>query len=263
MRVGVVIPVYNERPVLGALMERLRAAPCPAARFVVLVDDGSTDGTERVIGALADESTVVCRHDRNRGKGAALRTGFAAALSRGADVVMVQDADLEYDPMEHGVVLGPILSGWADVVIGSRYAARGGSWRDVQYSANRVITAASNVMTGLTLTDVECCLKAFRSEVAGSIEIEESRFGVEPELVAKAARARIGGRPARIFEVPVSFHPRSRREGKKIGWRDGVSALRCVWKYAWRVDRVEGEMGAVAQLGAAFAAAREMRTLNR
>ena len=252
MLIGVVIPVYNERRMLPVLMARVDETTPPAGceRVVVLVDDASVDGSGAMVEAYGERADVVAlRHERNAGKGAAVRTGFEAALGLGAGVVIIQDADLEYDPADHDDVLRPILEGGADVVIGSRFVG-GRALRDWdrQYVANRVITALSNVTTGLALTDVECCFKAFTRAVLERVSIEEDRFGLEPELVAKVARVRLpgvsehghadvamapgSGRPARVVEVGVSFSPRSRREGKKIGWRDGVSALRCIARYA-------------------------------
>jgi glycosyltransferase involved in cell wall biosynthesis len=254
MRLAVVIPVYNERATLRTQVERVMATPPPeipgtgrrCERTVILVDDGSTDGSVDIVRELGERDGFDARlHERNRGKGSALSTGFARALELGADVVIVQDADLEYDPAEHEAVLRPILDGRADVVIGSRFI--GQTHRVLYYwhsVANRLITTLSNMLTNLNLTDVECCFKAFRREVLAGITIEEPRFGVEPELVAKVARTRLPAdgngqgpptRQARVYEVPVSYAGRTYDEGKKITWRDGVSALRCILKYnLWR-----------------------------
>lgn len=246
MLLAVVIPVYNERDTLHALVDRVLAVPppaCPGAgepcrRVLVLVDDGSSDGSADMVRALGErEGIEAAVHERNRGKGAALSTGFARALDLGADLAIVQDADLEYDPAEHGVVLRPILDGRADAVIGSRFI--GQTHRVLYYwhsVANRFITTCSNMLTNLNLTDVECCYKAFRREVLERLTIEEPRFGVEPELVAKLSRLRISDaqgstRSLRIYEVPVSYSGRTYAEGKKIGWRDGVRALWCILKY--------------------------------
>jgi glycosyltransferase involved in cell wall biosynthesis len=175
-------------------------------------------------------------HKVNRGKGAALRTGFRAALSDGAEIILVQDGDLEYTPADHADVLAPILDGRADVVVGTRFKGQTHRvlyfWHSV---ANQVITLLSNMLTNLNLSDVECCFKAMTREVAERIEIRENRFGVEPELVAKVARMRLEGsrgkRQVRVFEVPISYAGRTYAEGKKIGWKDGVRAIWCILKY--------------------------------
>lgn len=245
MLVGVVIPVYNERDWLEGLVEWVMATPEPRAgaeachRLIVLVDDASTDGSSEIVEALSDGSrdagltrVISLAHDVNQGKGAAVRTGLELALAHGVDAAIIQDADHEYTPADHQAVLGSILDGEADAVIGSRFTRRRALLTlDKQYVANRVITALSNLTTGLDLTDVECCHKAMSRAVLERISIEEDRFGLEPELVAKLSRLRIDGRAARIKEVPVWFDGRTRQAGKKIGWRDGVSALRCIVKY--------------------------------
>ena len=251
MRLAVVMPVFNEEATLAEAVARLDAvAPPPAPggagpleRRLILVDDGSTDDTPRIVrllGARPDVLTVI--HKRNMGKGAALRSGFAAALADGADVILVHDADLEYDPADHAALLRPILDGRADAVIGTRF--QGQTHRVLYYwhsVANRVITTLSNMLTNLNLTDIECCLKAFRREALDRIRIEENRFGVEPEVVAKLARLRLPHddregetRPARIYEVPVSYAGRTYAEGKKITWRDGLAAIWCILKYGLR-----------------------------
>jgi glycosyltransferase involved in cell wall biosynthesis len=251
--IGVVIPVFNEVEMLPRLMARVDETRAPAGcrRLIVLVDDASTDGSGVKVlefGLRAD--VVALAHERNGGKGAAVRTGFGAALARGVDALIIQDADLEYDPADHARVLGPIIEGRAEVVIGSRFAVgrRVREW-NLQYVANRVITAASNLATGLDLTDIECCFKAMSREVAARLEIRENRFGLEPEMVA-----RVAGMGVRVMEAPVSFSARTHKEGTKIGWRDGVSALRCIVRYrdgrreVWRGARVSE----VARLEAAF-----------
>ncbi|MCW5775452.1 MAG: glycosyltransferase family 2 protein [Phycisphaeraceae bacterium] len=248
MRLAVVMPVYNEEATLAEAVARLDAVPAPATpggsgsleRRLILVDDGSTDGTPRIVRLLGERPDVLTViHKRNMGKGAALRSGFAAALADGADVVLIHDADLEYDPADHAPLLRPILDGRADAVIGTRFL--GQTHRVLYYwhsVANRVITTLSNMLTNLNLTDVECCLKAFRRETLEGIRVEEDRFGVEPELVAKLSRLRLPRedrmgetRPARIYEVPVSYAGRTYAEGKKITWRDGVAAAWCILKY--------------------------------
>lgn len=249
MLLAVVIPVYNEQTTLETLIERVRAVPAPidpntgqrCERLLVLVDDGSSDRSAEMIRELGtkDGFAVAC-HPYNRGKGAALSTGFGLALDAGADLVIVQDADLEYDPAEHELVLEPILQGKADVVIGSRFL--GQTHRVLYYwhfVANRFITTLSNMVTNLNLSDVECCFKAFTQSALKELTIVEPRFGVEPEIVAKVARMRLNNDPnqpdaqhaARVYEVAVSYAGRTYEEGKKITWRDGISAIRCILKY--------------------------------
>jgi glycosyltransferase involved in cell wall biosynthesis len=232
---SVVVPCFNERATVRALVERVLASPWTAE--VVIVDDGSTDGTGDVLAALDDDAVRVVVHDRNRGKGAALRTGFAAAS---AEYVIVQDADLEYDPAEYGEMLEVLESGAADVVYGSRFLS--GRPHRVLYFwhslGNRLLTLLSNMFTNLNLTDMETCYKAFRREVLTSIVLEEDRFGFEPEITAKVAR-----RGWRIYEVGISYAGRTYADGKKIGWRDGMHALVCIVKYSpisERVRRVSG-----------------------
>ncbi len=237
MILGVVIPVFNERALLSAVISRVDAVtpPCgpggtPLRRLLVLVDDGSTDGSGnvlRVFGARSD--VIVVRHAVNLGKGAAVRTGIAVALAANADLVIIHDADLEYDPADHIAVLSPILRGEADAVVGSRF--RGGprrgmyAWHTI---GNTIISLVSNEFSGLCLSDIECCSKAFTRKVAARLDLRENRFGVEPEIVAKLAR--MSG--ARISEVPVSYRGRTFAHGKKISWRDGFAALACIVKYS-------------------------------
>jgi len=223
-RLSVVIPVYNERASVAALIERVQAVPIP--KEILVVDDGSTDGTREVLDGLAGtEGLRVLRHERNRGKGAALRTGFREATG---DVVIVQDADLEYDPAEYRKLLQPLLDGKADVVYGSRFIG-GESHRVLffwHYVGNKFLTLLSNAVTNLNLTDMETCYKAFRRETLQRVQLREDRFGFEPEITAKVAR--LG---ARIYEVGIAYSGRTYAEGKKIGWRDGVRALWCILKY--------------------------------
>ena len=221
---SVVVPCFNEADSVGALLERVLA--CDLVGQVIVVDDASTDGTLDVINAVIDDRIEVVSQPVNRGKGAALRTGFGRARR---PFVIVQDADLEYDPIDYPLVLEPLLAGDADVVYGSRF--RGGRQQRVLYFwhtvGNRVLTLASNVMTNLNLTDMETCYKAFRTEIIQSIDIEQDRFGFEPEITAKVAALH-----CRVYEVGISYRGRTYDEGKKIGWRDGVHAMYCIGAYS-------------------------------
>ena len=222
---GVVMPVFNEKNTIGQVAAMvLKQRP---VQELIIVDDASTDGTTEIVRRLEEEHACVrvLQHETNQGKGAALRAGFEKAK---APYVVVQDADLEYDPREYHLLLEPVLGGKADVVLGSRFIGSGPHrvlyyWHSV---GNKLITTLSNIFTDLNLTDVECCYKLFRRDVLGQLSLRENRFGIEPEIVAKVARLR-----HRIYEVPVSYHGRTYREGKKIGWRDGFSAVRCIVRY--------------------------------
>ena len=224
---SIVIPVFNERGTWRELLARVEAVDLgKVGRQVILVDDCSTDGTREQLQAFAaGRPDATARfHEVNRGKGAALRTGFAAATG---DFVVVQDADLEYDPNDFPALLEPLLAGRADVVYGSRFLNRPrekGYLRN--YLANRFLTWLSNLTTGLKLTDMETCYKMFRREVLAGIGLEQDRFGFEPEITAKLAAA-----GARVVEVPISYAPRSSEEGKKIGLSDGLEAIGCIFKY--------------------------------
>jgi glycosyltransferase involved in cell wall biosynthesis len=221
---SVVVPCFNERATVEEAVARVLASPWVAE--VLVVDDGSTDGTGEVLAKLEDPRLRVLVHERNAGKGAALRTGFAEAS---AEYVIVQDADLEYDPSEYGTILEPLEAGLADVVFGSRFLS-GRPHRVLYYwhsLGNRILTTLSNMFTDLNLTDMETCYKAFRREVLDTITVEENRFGIEPELTAKVAQGRW-----RIYEVGISYAGRTYADGKKIGWRDGMRALVCIVRYS-------------------------------
>ncbi|HEX7008625.1 MAG TPA: glycosyltransferase family 2 protein [Phycisphaeraceae bacterium] len=227
MKLTVVIPVYNEAQTIQEIVRRVQAVQLDSVqKQIILVDDCSTDGTREQLAQLAQQPGIrVLYHEKNQGKGAALRTGFAAAEG---DLVIIQDADLEYDPREYPKLVQPILDNQADVVFGSRFA--GGESHRVLYFwhsvGNKVLTLLSNAFTNLNLTDMETCYKVFRREVIQSIQIEENRFGFEPEITAKVAR-----RGWRIYEVGISYAGRTYEEGKKINWRDGVRAIWCILKY--------------------------------
>jgi glycosyltransferase involved in cell wall biosynthesis len=225
MKLSIIIPCFNERDTISELLEAVRRAPIEE-KEIVLVDDGSTDGTRELLKSMASEDLRVIFHDHNQGKGAALRTGFAEATG---DICIVQDADLEYDPQEYPLVIGPIVEGKADVVFGSRF--QGGRPHRVVYfwhrMGNALLTTLSNMFTDLNLSDMETCYKAFRREVIQSIRIRENRFGFEPEITAKVAR----NKSWRIFEVGISYYGRTYDQGKKIGWKDGLRAIYCILKY--------------------------------
>ena len=224
---SVVIPAFNERHTIGTVIDRVRMAPSLGLKKeLVVVDDGSTDGTREWLTSSADGDVRAIFHDVNRGKGAALRTGFAAAAG---DVILVQDADLEYDPDDYAKLLRPILDGKADVVLGSRFVT--GDARRVLYFwhsvGNKILTLMSNAFTNLNLSDMESGYKVFTRPALEGIEIKEDRFGFEPEIVAKVARRKL-----RVYEVGISYSGRTYAEGKKIGWPDGLRAVYCIVKYS-------------------------------
>jgi glycosyltransferase involved in cell wall biosynthesis len=221
------MPVYNEKDYIDEIIQRVLAAP--VEKELIIVDDYSTDGTrarlEEIARTNADGRVRVLFHEKNRGKGAALRTGFAAAAG---DVVIIQDADLEYDPAEYPKLLAPIAAGKADVVYGSRFS--GGESHRVLYFwhsvGNKILTLLSNIFTDLNLTDMETCYKVFRREIIQSLKLTEDRFGFESEVTARVAALR-----CRVYEVGISYSGRTYEEGKKIGWKDGVRTLWCIVKH--------------------------------
>ncbi len=222
---AVVVPVYNEEKTIEHVLETVLSQPL--VQEVIVVDDASRDETWKALQPIGQREPRIklFRHEVNQGKGAALRTGISKVT---APLVIVQDADLEYDPTEYSILCKPILDGKADVVFGSRFAGAGAHrvlyfWHSV---GNKFLTMLSNMATDLNLTDMETGYKVFRREIIQRIEIEENRFGFEPEITAKVAKLRV-----RIYEVPISYYGRTYAEGKKIGWKDGFSALRCIFKY--------------------------------
>ena len=228
MKLSIIIPCYNEKDTIREIVQAVRTAPV-AEKEIIIVDDCSTDGTRDILQSeIVPLVEMVIFHDVNKGKGAALRTGIRAATG---DIVIIQDADLEYDPREYPLVIEPILQGNADVVYGSRFMG-GRPHRVVffwHYMGNKFLTLLSNMFTDLNLTDMETGYKAFRREIIQSCHIEEDRFGFEPEITAKVAKMGV-----RLYEVGISYYGRSYAEGKKIGWKDGLRAIYCILKYNLR-----------------------------
>jgi len=229
VKLSIIVPVYNEKRTILTVLKRVESAPYD--KEIVVIDDCSTDGTREVLREIDETRQIpsirVLYHAVNQGKGAALRTGVAAAVG---DIVIIQDADLEYDPSEYAILIQPILGGLADVVYGSRFLS--GPHRVLFFwhsMGNRFLTLLSNMFTDLNLTDMETGYKAFRREIFSKITIEENRFGFEPEITAKIAKLR-----CRLYEVPISYFGRDYSEGKKITWKDGFAALFCILKYNLR-----------------------------
>jgi glycosyltransferase involved in cell wall biosynthesis len=218
MKLSVVIPAFNEQETISEIIRRVRAVDVGLEKEIIVVDDGSTDGTRETLQGLAGPGLTLVFHEKNQGKGAALRSGFARAAG---DIVLVQDADLEYDPREYPRLLEPILDGRADVVYGSRFL--GGPHRVLyywHYVGNRLLTTLSDMLSNLNLTDMETCYKVFRREVLEKIRLRSSRFGFEPEITMKVAKLK-----CRVYELPISYSGRDYTQGKKIGWKDGLAAL--------------------------------------
>ena len=224
MKLSVIIPVYNEKTTIEAVIQRVREIDVGREKEIVIVDDASQDGTQDVLKKLDYPDTKSYFHEKNQGKGAALHTGFSHAQG---DIILIQDADLEYDPSEYPSLLKPILDGRADVVYGSRFL--GGPHRVLffwHYVGNKLLTTLSNMLSNLNLSDMETCYKVIKKDVLDSITLKSKRFGFEPEITIKLAKLK-----AKIYEVPISYSGRDYSEGKKIGWKDGFAAIYHIFRY--------------------------------
>ena len=225
MKLSIIIPCYNEKEHLSELISRVKSSPVPE-KEIILVDDCSTDGTAELIRSQLETAVDrVIYHPENMGKGAAIRSGIGCVTG---DMVIIQDADLEYDPMEYPKLMAPIVQGTADVVYGSRFVGAGPHrvhlfWH---YVGNKILTILSNMFTNLNLTDMETCYKLFRTDVIRGLTIQQNRFGIEPEITAKVAKAK-----CRVYEVGISYYGRSYAEGKKIGWKDGAKAVYVILRF--------------------------------
>lgn len=222
-KLSIIVPVFNEENTITELIQEIRKTPY--SKEIIVVDDYSSDGTFDKLSRISAPDLFVFRHDKNQGKGSAVRTGLAHSTG---DILLIQDADLEYDPSEYPILLQPILGGKADVVYGSRFSGHGAHrvlyfWHAV---GNKFLTTLSNLFTNLNLTDMETCYKVFTQEAISGITLYEKRFGFEPEITARFAQKKL-----RIYEVPISYHGRTYEEGKKINWKDGITSLICILKY--------------------------------
>jgi len=218
MKVSVIIPVYNEKKTIKELIDRVRDVDIGLEKEIIVIDDGSTDGTREILKSLNQPNVKIHMHKKNQGKGGALHTGFSKAEG---DIILIQDADLEYDPNEYPKLLEPILDGRADAVYGSRFL--GGPHRVLyfwHYIGNKLLTTLSNMLSNLNLSDMETCYKVFKKDILDQINLKSKRFGFEPEITIKLAKTK-----ARIYEVPISYSGRDYSEGKKIGWKDGLAAV--------------------------------------